>query len=129
MIITNTFGKNVNFKNQRRKNRSYNGHVKQCFNIKENRNKETLKKFEDTIRNYIESSETMKINGSYRQEIPAYRFKKPKENLIITVNATNSEFVSVRNATKFQLKQFEINNNLGFDTRPSMELKLRGPKQ
>ena len=66
MIITNTFGKNVNFKNQRRKNSSYNGHVKQCFNIKENRNKETLKKFEDTIRNYIESSETMKINGSYR---------------------------------------------------------------
>lgn len=120
---------NVNFSNQRRMSHSYDGHAKNCFGIQENRNKQSLQRFEKKARDYIESPETEKINGSYRYETPTYHYKKPNEDLIITVNATNNEFISVRNATDFQLEKFEIDGNLGYDSRPSMQLKLRGPKQ
>jgi hypothetical protein len=51
--------------------------------------------------------------------------------LIVTVNATNNEYISARNATDFQLEKLEIDGNLGYDSRPSMSLtlRLRGPKQ
>ena len=119
---------NVNFSNQRRMSHSYDGHAKNCFDIQENRNKQSLQKFEKKARDYIESPETERINGSYRYETPTYHYKKPNEDLIITVNAITNEFISVRNATDFQLEKFEIDGNLGYDSRPSMELKLRGPK-
>jgi hypothetical protein len=57
--------------------------------------------------------------------------QKPGEDLIITVDATNNEYISVRNATDFQLEKVDIDGNLGYDSRPSMSvtLRLRGPKQ
>ena len=79
----------------------------------------------------IESPETERINGSYRYETPAYHYKKPDEDLIVTVNATTNKYISVRNATDFQLEKLEIDGNLGYDSRPpmSLTLRLRGPKQ
>ena len=122
---------NTDFSNKRRMSHSYDGHAEKCFGIKENRNKENLQKFEKNIRDYIESPETKRINGSYRYETPAYHYKKPDEDLIVTVNATNNKYISVRNATDFQLEKLEIDGNLGYDSRPSMSLtlRLRGPKQ
>ena len=122
---------NTDFSNKRRMNHSYDGHAEKCFGIKENRNKENLQKFEKNVRDYIESPKTERINGSYRYETPAYHYKKPDEDLIVTVNATNNEYISVRNATDFQLEKLEIDGNLGYDSRPSMSLtlRLRGPKQ
>lgn len=66
----------------------------------------------------------------YIYQTPAYHYKKPDEDLIVTVNATNNEYISVRNATDFQLEKLEIDGNLGYDSRPSMSLtlRLRGPK-
>jgi hypothetical protein len=97
----------------------------------ENRNKPNQQIFQDKIQNYIQSPETVRIDGSYRYETPAYHYKKPKEDLIVTVNATNNEYISVRNATKPQLEKVKIDGNLGYDSRPSMSvtLRLRGPKQ
>ena len=121
---------NTDFSNKRRMSHSYDGHAEKCFGIQENRNKENLQKFEKNIRDYIESPETERINGSYRYETPAYHYKKPYEDLIVTVNATNNEYISARNATDFQLEKLEIDGNLGYDSRPSMSLtlRLRGPK-
>ena len=119
---------NVDFSNQRRMNHSYDGHAKKCFGMQEPRNKQSLQKFEKNVRDYIESPETERINGSYRYETPAYHYKKPGEDLLVTVNATTNEYISVRNATDFQLENLEIDGNLGYDSRPSMELRLRGPK-
>ena len=122
---------NVGFSNQKRMSHSYDGHAEECFGMKENRNKESLQKFEGKIRDYIKSPETERINGSYRYGTPAYHYKKPDEDLIVSVNATNNEYISVRNATDFQLGKLEIDGNLGYDSRPSMSLtlRLRGPKQ
>lgn len=122
---------NTDFSNKRRMSHSYDGHAEKCFGIQENRNKENLQKFEKDIQDYIESPETERINGSYRYETPAYHYKKSDEDLIVTVNATNNEYISVRNATDFQLEKLEIDGNLGYDSRPSMSLtlRLRGPKQ
>jgi hypothetical protein len=123
--------KNVYFSNERRMNHSYDGHAEKCFDMTENRNKPNQQRFQDKIENYIQSPETERIDGSYRYETPAYHYKKPGEDLIITVNATNNEYISVRNATDFQLEKVEIDGNLGYDSRPSMSvtLRLRGPKQ
>ncbi len=122
---------NTDFSNKRRMSHSYDGHAKKCFGIQENRNKESLQKFEKNIRDYIESPETERINGSYRYETAAYHYKKPDEDLIVTVNATNNEYISARNVTDFQLEKLEIDGNLGYDSRPTMSLtlRLRGPKQ
>lgn len=79
-------------------NHSYEGHAKKCFGMKQNRNKESLKEFERKTCNYIESPETERIKGSYRYETAAYHYKKPDENLIVTVNATNNKYISVINA-------------------------------
>lgn len=120
---------NVDFNNQKRMSHSYDVHAKKCFGIQENRNQQSLQKFEKAVRDFIESPQTEKINGSYRYEIPAYHYKVINKGLIVTVNATNNEFVSVRNVTKFQLDKFNVDSNLGYDSRPSMHLKLRSPKQ
>jgi len=123
--------KNVDFSNERRMNHSYDGHAEKCFGMTENRNKPNRQRFQDKIENYIQSPETERIDGSYRYEIPAYHYKKPDEDLIVTVNAINNEYISVRNATDFQLEKLQIDGNLGYDSRPSMALtlRLRGPKQ
>jgi len=120
---------NVAFSNQRRMNHSYDGHAEKCFGMQENRNKQSLQNLKKKIRDYVESAETERIYGSYRYETPAYHYKKPDEDLIVTVNATNNEYISVRNATDFQSEKLEIDGNLGYDSRPSMSLKLRDPKQ
>ena len=122
---------NTDFSNKRRMSHSYDRHAEKCFGIQENRNKENLQKFEKNIRDYIESPETERINGSYRYETPVYHYKKPDKNLIVTVNAANNKYISVRNATDFQLEKLEMDGNLGYDSRPSMSLtlRLRGPKQ
>ena len=118
---------NVDFSNQSRLSHSYDGHARECFNIMGNRNKQTLGRFENEVRTYIESPETERIFGSYRYEFPAYHYKKPDQDLIVTVNAITNEYVSCRNATNFQLEKFEIDGNLGYDSRPSMQLRLRTP--
>ena len=96
-------------------NHSYDGHAETCFSIQENRNKENLQKFEKNVRDYRESPEMERIDGSYRYETPAYHYNKPDEDLVVTVNATNNEYISVKNATDFQLEKSEIDGNLGYD--------------
>ena len=97
--------------------------------MQQNRNKETLKKFEKSVRDYIESPETNRIEGCYRYETPAYHYKKPGENLVVTVNATTNEYISIRNATIYPLDNLELDGNLGYDLRPRMVLKLREPNR
>ena len=110
---------NTDFSSQTRMNHAYDRHAEKCFGMKENRNKENLKKFEGKARSFIESPETEKINGSYRYQTPAYFYKEKDGNLVAIVNATES-----------QLKSIREDNNFGLDTRPSMQLtlRLRGPK-
>lgn len=121
---------NVKFSSQKRKNHMYNRHAKKCFGITENRNNESLKKFEVKSRAFIESPETEKINGSYRYETPAYIYKEKDGNLVAIVNATDNTPITIVNATQSQLDSIRDNKNFGLDTRPSMELtlRLRGPK-
>ena len=90
-----------------------------------NRNKQNKQEFVKRNHNHVQSPETKKINGSYRYVDPAYHYIK--DDLIVTVNATNDECISVRNATKSQLEKLEIDGNLGLDTRPLMVLRLQGP--
>jgi hypothetical protein len=121
---------NTDFSSQKRMNHAYDRHAEKCFGMKENRNKESLKKFEGNARGFIESPETEKINGSYRYETPAYFYKEKDGNLVTIVNATDNSFITVVNATESQLNSIGDNKNFGLDTRPSMELtlRLRGPK-
>ena len=96
----------------------------------ENQNKESLKKFEENIRKFIESPNTLKYNGSYRYETTAYIYKEKDGNLVVIVNATDNSYITIVNSTQSQLDSIQDNNNFGLDTRPSMHLtlKLRGPK-
>jgi hypothetical protein len=96
--------------------------------MQENRNKQNLEKFERKIRDLIESPETEKINGSYRYETPAYFYKEKDGNLVTIVNATDNSIITIVNATKSQLDSIRDDNNFGLDTRQSMQLRLRGPK-
>ena len=72
------------------------------------------------------------MNGSYRYETPAYFYKEKDGNLvtITIVNATDNSFITVVNATEYQLKSIQENHNFGLDNRPFMQLtlRLRGPK-
>ena len=123
---------NVEFSSQKRKNHMYDRHAEKCFGITENRNEESLKKFEVKARDFIESPKTERINGSYRYETPAYIYKKKDGNLVAIVNATDNTNtpITIFNATQSQLDSIRDNKNFGLDTRPSMELtlRLRGPK-
>ncbi len=110
---------NTDFSSQKRMNHAYDRHAEKCFDMKENRNKENLKKFKEKARSFIESPETEKINGSYRYETPAYFYKEKDSNLVAIVNATDNSFINVVNATESQLKSIQENNNFGLDTRPS----------
>ena len=62
----------------------------------ENRNKESLQRFQKNIEDFIQSTDIIKINGSYRYETPACHYKKLYEDLIVTVNAINNEYISIR---------------------------------
>ena len=97
--------------------------------MKETRTKESLAKFKGKVEDYIQAPETERINGFYRYETPTYHYKQPSKDLVVTVDATDNSYILVRNATNFQLQQLETDGNLGLDTRPSMSLRLRGPKQ
>lgn len=114
---------NVDFSKKSRMSHSFDRHAKDCFGIKENRNKQSTQKFLTSLQEYIQSPETEKINGSFRYETAAYHYKKPDEDLIVTVNATTNEYISVRNASSTQLENIAFDGNLGM----AMELKLRGP--
>lgn len=111
-------------------NHEYDRHAEKCFGMKENRNKETLETFKGNARRLIESPKTERINGSYRYETPAYFYKDKNSDLVAIVNMTDNSFITVVNATEFQLKNIRENNNFGLDTHPSMQLtlRLRGPK-
>ena len=85
---------NIDFTSQKRMNHAYDRHAEKCFGMKENKNKQTLYKFICKAREFVESSETEKINGSYRYEIPAYLFQQKENNLVAVVNATNNTFVT-----------------------------------
>ena len=119
----------IKFENSKRLNHSYDRHAEQCFGMTNTKNKKTLSEFEKNLKNFIQSPDTLKINGSYRYEDPAYHYMKPGENLIVTVNVIDNQYISVRNATDYQLEKLEIDGILGLDTRPnlSMTLRLRGP--
>lgn len=71
--------------------------------MKGNRNKPNKQEFIKRNQNHIQSPETKKINGSYRYADPAYHYIQG--DLVVTVNATNNDFISVRNATKSQLEK------------------------
>lgn len=116
------------FSSRKRMNHAYDRHAKKCFGMNENRNKETLKKFEEKNRSFIELPETERINGSYRYETPVYFYKEKDGNLVAVVNATDNSFITIVNATKSQLESIQNDNNFGLDTRPSIQLRLRGPK-
>lgn len=120
----------TDFSSQKRMNHAYDRHAKKCFDMQENPNKANLKKFEGKTRKFIESPKIRKINGSYRDETPAYFYKENDNNLVAIVNATNNSFITIVNVTESQLRNIEQNNNFGLDTRPSGELifRLRGPK-
>jgi len=98
--------------------------------MEENRNKESLKEFEGNVRDFIESPNTLKYNGSYRYETPAYLYKEKGGNLVAVINATDNSFITIVNATESQLASIRDDNNFGLDTRQSMQitLRLRGPK-
>jgi len=124
----NNTRENVGCSSQKRMNHAYDRHAKKCFGMQENLNKQNLEKFERKIRDLIESPETEKINGSYRYETPAYFYKEKDGNLVTIVNATDNSLITIVNATKSQLDSIRDDNNFGLDTRQSMQLRLRGPK-
>jgi hypothetical protein len=124
----NNTRENVGCSSQKRMNHAYDRHAEKCFGMQENRNKENSENFERKIRNFIESPETEKINGSYRYETPAYFYKQKDGNLVTVVNTTDNSFITIVNATKSQLDSIQDDNNFGLDTRQSMQLRLRGPK-
>lgn len=97
---------------------------KNCFVRQENWNRESLETFKQNIRDYVKSPETERINGSYRYADLAYHYMKPKTNLVVSVNVTNNEYISIRNATRDQLGDLLLDGNLGYNTRPSRSLML-----
>ena len=113
---------NTDFSSQKRMNHAYNRHAEKCFGMKENRNKETLKKFEEKARSFIKSPETERINGSYRYETPAYFYKEKYGNLVAIVNATDNSFITVVNASESQLNSIRDENNFGLN---GLFLKVR----
>ena len=46
----------------------------------------------------------------------------------VIVNATDGEYITSINPSSNQMEDLEINKNIELDTRPSMKLRLRGPK-
>lgn len=120
---------NVCFDDEKTMSHLYDRHARDCFGIQEPRNKESLERFKGKLRNYVESLKTDRINGSFRYEIPAFNFWDDSTDLVVTVDATTNKCVGLRNATDFQLDNLEKDGNIGFDSRPLMVLKLRGPKQ
>lgn len=121
--------KNIDFSNSKNLNHSFDKHAKDCFNISKNRNKSSLEDFTIAIQDYIESPQTVRINGSFRYERPAYHYKDPDQNLVVSVDARTNEYISSRNATKEQLADLEYDGNIGLDSRPLMVLRLRSPKE
>ena len=113
-------------------NKSYDKHVKDCFGIRENRNKENLERFKGDIKSLVQSADEV-YTGSYRYEDPAYIFlKKIDEKMTaVIVNATDGEYITSINPTRGQMEDLQSNRNIGLDTRPSMQLtlRLRGPKK
>jgi hypothetical protein len=100
---------NVNFSSEKRMSYTYDRHAEKRFGIKENRNKENLKKFEGKATGFIESAETQKTNGSYGYQTPAYFYKEKNGNLVAVVNGSKAQLNSMRD-----------DNNFGLDTHPSM---------
>ena len=107
-------------------NHSFDGHAIKCFNITGNRNKQTLKAFENANRSSIESTGTQLTTGSYRYETPAFIYTQDGTDLIVVVNATNNHFITVINGTESQHMNIQLNYNVGLDTRPLLKLRLRG---
>jgi hypothetical protein len=46
----------------------------------------------------------------------------------VIVNATDHEYITTINPSPGQRENLELTKNIGLDTRPSMELRLRGPQ-
>lgn len=47
----------------------------------------------------------------------------------VIINATHKDYITSINPTSGQMENLELNENIGLDTRPSMQLtlRLRGP--
>lgn len=117
---------NIGFNQPKRLNKSYDKHAKDCFNIMENRNKENLENFKGDIQNLAQSTDKV-YKGSYRYQDPAYIFLKEIDEKMtaVIVNVTDGEYVTSINPTDTQIEDLESNGNIGLDTCPSMQLKLR----
>lgn len=119
---------NIDFNNEKHIFHIYDKHARKCFSMTENRNKQSLNKFIGKTCEFIQSLDTQKSNSFYRYETPAYFYKQKDRNLVAIVSAINNSLIIIVNATKSQLKNMQQNHNFGLDTRPSMQLRLRGPK-
>ena len=121
--------KKIGFNQPKRLNKSYDKHAEKCFGMQENRNNQSLGTFKNNVRDLATSADSV-IKGSYRYADPAYIYLKEINGKMtaLIVNATDYEYITIINPTINQLTDLEINNNLGLDTRPTMELRLRGPK-
>lgn len=120
--------KNIEHNLPRRANKSYDKHHS-CFGLPKNRNKANLEKFEGCTDDLAQSAEEV-FKGSYRYERPAYIYEKEIDGKLtaVIVDAITNEYISTFNPTTSQQENLESTGNLGLDTRPSMELRLRGPK-
>lgn len=107
-------------------NKSFDKHAESCFNITQNRNKETLEIFKHDISNLAKSADQT-FKGSYRYKDPAYIFVKEinSKTTAVIVNATDGEYITSINPTQAQLEDLRANGNIGLDTRPSMQMNLR----
>jgi Colicin D len=129
-----TVAQNILFNKPRRLDKTYDKHAKECFDITENRNNSNLLRFQKDIEDLAQSADRV-YKGSYRYEDPAFIFVKEIDNkmTVVIVNATNNEYITVFNPTANQMKNLNLDVNIGFDTRPSspstqMILRFRGPK-
>ncbi len=118
----------VGFNQPKRLNKSYDKHAQDCFGLTQNRNKQTLQEFQQCVQDYINAPGVERFDGCYRYETPAYHYLKNGTNMVVTINAITNEYISARNATKDQLENMmSPGHNLGYDSRPPMTLRLRGP--
>jgi len=124
-----TVAQNIGFNQPKRLNKSYDKHAENCFGITANRNNQNLEYFKGDIKNLAQLADEV-YKGSYRYKDPAYIFLKEIDGKMtaVIVNTTDREYVTSINPTEGQMEDLQLNENIGLDTRPSMQLRLRGPK-
>ena len=132
---------NIVFGTQNRRQKNYDKHKSVFpFLLGVNRNKESLRVFEEAIKKSVKNADMM-YNGCYRFQDPAYIFLTEtivgNETVYTTsvINATNLEHITIVNLNPkdWQFQNLTSTRNIGLDTRrpnpraelPTM-LRLRG---